>query len=37
MPRPADVVNQRRMIDTSEAASEEFKAVMRGKLDAPLG
>ena len=32
----ADVVNQRRMIDTSEAASEEFKAVMRGKLDALL-
>ena len=31
-----DVVNQRRMIDTSEAASEEFKAVMRGKLDALL-
>jgi ATP-dependent DNA helicase RecQ len=32
----ADVVNQRRMIDTSDAASEEFKAVMRGKLDALL-
>ena len=32
----ADVVNQRRMIDTSEAASEEFKSVMRGKLDALL-
>ena len=32
----ADVVNQRRMIDTSEAASEEFKVVMRGKLDALL-
>jgi ATP-dependent DNA helicase RecQ len=31
-----DVVNQRRMIDTSEVASEEFKAVMRGKLDALL-
>ncbi len=31
-----DVVNQRRMIDTSEAASEEFKIVMRGKLDALL-
>jgi ATP-dependent DNA helicase RecQ len=31
-----DVVNQRRMIDTSEAASEAFKAVMRGKLDALL-
>ena len=31
-----DVVNQRRMIDTSDAASEEFKAVMRGKLDALL-
>ncbi len=31
-----DVVNQRRMIDTSEAASEEFKQVMRGKLDALL-
>ena len=31
-----DVVNQRRMIDTSEAASEEFKTVMRGKLDALL-
>ena len=31
-----DVVNQRRMIDTSEAASEEFKAVMRSKLDALL-
>ncbi|MCY7370771.1 MAG: RecQ family ATP-dependent DNA helicase [Polaromonas sp.] len=31
-----DVVNQRRMIDTSEAASEEFKKVMRGKLDALL-
>ena len=31
-----DVVNQRRMIDTSEAASEEFKVVMRGKLDALL-
>ena len=31
-----DVVNQRRMIDTSEAASEDFKAVMRGKLDALL-
>ncbi len=32
----SDVVNQRRMIDTSEAASEEFKTVMRGKLDALL-
>ena len=31
-----DVVNQRRMIDTSEAASEEFKVVMRSKLDALL-
>ena len=31
-----DVVNQRRMIDTSDAASEEFKTVMRGKLDALL-
>ena len=31
-----DVVNQRRMIDTSEAASEAFKVVMRGKLDALL-
>ncbi len=31
-----DVVNQRRMIDTSEAASEEFKQVMRDKLDALL-
>ncbi len=31
-----DVVNQRRMVDTSDAASEEFKAVMRGKLDALL-
>ncbi len=31
-----DVVNQRRMIDTSEAASEAFKQVMRGKLDALL-
>lgn len=31
-----DVVNQRRMIDTSEVASEEFKQVMRGKLDALL-
>ena len=31
-----DVVNQRRMIDESPA-SEEFKAVMRGKLDALLG
>jgi len=31
-----DVVNQRRMIDTSEAASEEFKIVMRRKLDALL-
>ena len=31
-----DVVNQRRMIDTSNAASEEFKQVMRGKLDALL-
>ena len=31
-----DVVNQRRMIDTSESASEEFKVVMRGKLDALL-
>ncbi|MDO9279439.1 MAG: DNA helicase RecQ [Polaromonas sp.] len=30
------VVNQRRMIDTSEVASEEFKQVMRGKLDALL-
>ena len=31
-----DVVNQRRMIDTSDTASEEFKSVMRGKLDALL-
>lgn len=31
-----DVVNQRRMIDTSDTASDEFKAVMRGKLDALL-
>jgi len=31
-----DVVNQRRMIDESPA-TEEFKAVMRGKLDALLG
>jgi ATP-dependent DNA helicase RecQ len=31
-----DVVNQRRMIDESPAA-EEFKAVLRGKLDALLG
>jgi ATP-dependent DNA helicase RecQ len=31
-----DVVNQRRMIDTSEVATEEFKQVMRGKLDALL-
>ena len=31
-----DVVNQRRMIDTSDAASEAFKVVMRGKLDALL-
>ncbi len=31
-----DVVNQRRMIDTSDTASEEFKQVMRGKLDALL-
>ena len=31
-----DVVNQRRMIDTSEVASEAFKQVMRGKLDALL-
>jgi ATP-dependent DNA helicase RecQ len=31
-----DVVNQRRMIDTSDASSEEFKQVMRGKLDALL-
>nr|WP_315463239.1 RecQ family ATP-dependent DNA helicase [uncultured Rhodoferax sp.] len=31
-----DVVNQRRMIDESPA-SEEFKHVMRGKLDALLG
>jgi ATP-dependent DNA helicase RecQ len=31
-----DVVNQRRMIDESPAA-EEFKQVMRGKLDALLG
>ena len=31
-----DVVNQRRMIDSSDAASEEFKQVMRGKLDALL-
>lgn len=31
-----DVVNQRRMIDESPA-SEEFKQVMRGKLDALLG
>ena len=32
-----DVVNQRRMIDASDVASEEFKHVMRGKLDALLG
>ena len=32
----ADVVNQRRMIDESPAG-EEFKQVMRGKLDALLG
>ena len=31
----ADVVNQRRMIDESPAA-DEFKAVMRGKLEALL-
>ena len=31
-----DVVNQRRMIDASEVASEAFKQVMRGKLDALL-
>jgi len=31
-----DVVNQRRMIDESPAA-EEFKSVLRGKLDALLG
>ena len=31
-----DVVNQRRMIDTSEVASEEFRQVMRNKLDALL-
>jgi ATP-dependent DNA helicase RecQ len=31
-----DVVNQRRMIDESPAG-DEFKAVMRGKLDALLG
>ena len=31
-----DVVNQRRRIDTSDTASEEFKQVMRGKLDALL-
>ncbi len=31
-----DVVNQRRMIDESPA-QEEFKSVMRGKLDALLG
>ena len=31
-----DVVNQRRMIDDSPAA-EEFKAALRGKLDALLG
>ena len=31
----ADVVNQRRMIDESEA-EEEFKQVQRGKLDALL-
>ncbi len=31
----ADVVNQRRMIDEGDAA-EEFKAVLRGKLDALL-
>jgi superfamily II DNA helicase RecQ len=31
-----DVVNQRRMIDESPAG-EEFKQVMRGKLDALLG
>ena len=30
------MVNQRRMIDTSDAASDDFKAVMRGKLDALL-
>ena len=31
-----DMVNQRRMIDESPA-SDEFKAIMRGKLDALLG
>ena len=31
-----DVVNQRRMIDTSEGASEAFKVTLRGKLDALL-
>ncbi len=31
-----DVVNQRRMIDAGEVASEAFKQVMRGKLDALL-
>ncbi|MEF9948767.1 MAG: RecQ family zinc-binding domain-containing protein, partial [Comamonas sp.] len=32
----SDVVNQRRMIDESPA-EEQFKQVMRGKLDALLG
>jgi ATP-dependent DNA helicase RecQ len=31
-----DVVNQRRMIDGSDTASDEYKQVMRGKLDALL-
>ena len=31
----ADVVNQRRMIDEGEA-EQAFKAILRGKLDAPL-
>ncbi|MEI7785238.1 MAG: DNA helicase RecQ [Betaproteobacteria bacterium] len=31
-----DVVNQRRMIDSSEVAAEDYKQVMRGKLDALL-
>jgi ATP-dependent DNA helicase RecQ len=31
-----DVVNQRRMIDAGEVAGEDYKQVMRGKLDALL-
>jgi ATP-dependent DNA helicase RecQ len=31
-----DVVNQRRMIDSGEVAGEDYKQVMRGKLDALL-